>query len=343
MKERIFYNAVNVAENGSYSKISSLLVKFGSWENAWRKSGAHDGKITNPEIEWKKIESQGIKLILDSDAEYPPLLKEIPNRPLGIYILGNLPPKSKNCVAVVGTRKATNEGKRVAKDFSAVLSKSDIVVVSGLALGIDAAAHEGCLEENGETIAVLGGGLCNIYPRTNEKLAERILRQNGAIISEYPADSPSLPHQFLQRNRIISGLSRGVLLVEAPQNSGSLATARFALDQNREIFVVPGPISHPNFIGSNQLIRSGATLVTKPEEILEDLGVETEQKENPRAYLKTAGEKAVFDALLSHSEPVGVDKISEITNLNILEVNRILTFLIIGGMIEETGGNYSLK
>ena len=181
-------------------------------------------------------------------------------------------------IAIVGTRRATPEGKIIAKRFARELTSYGIPIASGLAFGIDAAAHEECVATGGATIAVLAGGLDAIYPGSNAALAQKILARHGCIISEYPLGSPPLPYRFLERNRIISGISRGTLVVEAPENSGSLATARYALEANREVFVVPGSTLHPNFKGSHRLIRQGAELVTTPEEIFEAYGITREEK-----------------------------------------------------------------
>ena len=199
-------------------------------------------------------------------------------------------------IAIVGTRRATPDGKSTARRFAAELARAGIVIVSGLAFGVDAAAHEGCLDAEGKTVAVLACGLANIYPRNNEPLAKKILAQGGAIISEYPPDMPAYPSRFLERNRIVSGLSKGTLVIEAPERSGSLATARFALEQNRDVFVVPGPIAHPNFKGSHALIRQGAELVTTPEDILESYGIARE-KSIGAEFAGTPEEKAILEFL----------------------------------------------
>ena len=170
---------------------------------------------------------------------------------------------------------------------------------------------------------------------------------HGAIISEYPLGSPALPHRFLERNRLVSGLSNGVLIIEAPERSGSLATARFALDQNREVFVVPGPITHPNFKGSNQLIREGAALITSPEEIIEVLAPELLTANDSERIEKltldaTNEEKLILEALLKTGKPVNIDKIAELTNLNAKIINQTVSFLIIKNLIKETENGYTI-
>lgn len=228
--------------------------------------------------------------INQKDPAYPRLLKEIPNPPENLYLLGNLPEKDTQKIAIVGTRKATAEGKKLAKEIAKKLAERGIIIVSGLAMGIDTAAHEGaiaaCLPDGsqGKTIAVLANGLNSVYPAQNENLAKKILESDGALISEYPPETPSFPNQFLERNRIISGLSVATIIIEAPERSGSLATANWAAQQGREVFVFPGPANHSNFRGSHKLIRDGARLVASLEDILEDLGLENPKSEilNPK-------------------------------------------------------------
>ncbi len=343
MTEAVFYNAANIFLESDYRKLERLLNQFGKWEGVWRNVPQAEKGKPDPQNEWQKLEKLGIRLIMQNETEYPLLLKEIPQPPFGIYVLGNLPPEEKITLAVVGTRKATSEGKELAKIFAAELAKHGFAIASGLALGIDAAAHEGCLEAGGHTVAVQGNGLDQFYPRLNDRLAKKILDSGGAIISEYHLHAPSLPYRFLERNRIVSGLSRGVLVIEAPRESGARVTARHALDQNRDVFVVPGPISHPNYVGSNQLIRQGAELVTKPDEILESFGIETANEKKAAANFETTEEKLIFEALAKLSLPADVDKIIEMTKLESSGVNRALTMLTIKNLIKETESGYTLN
>ncbi len=190
-----------------------------------------------------------IKIISSNNRLFPKLLKEIPSAPKKIYVLGNLPDLSDDSpiIAIVGTRKATDYGKRLAKEISQKLSEMGAIIVSGLAMGIDTAAHEGAVAAKGKTIAVLANGLNSIYPAQNENLAKKILEFGGAIISEYEPATPAYQNQFLERNRIVSGLSIATIVIEAPDRSGSIATARLAAKQGREVFILPGPTNHPNY------------------------------------------------------------------------------------------------
>ncbi len=337
-KESLCYNAANVALQTEWGRLRKLKAQLESWENVWRRI-APDFPGTNPEEERRKLETRRIRLSLLEDEEYPALLREIPCPPFGIYARGTLPPAES--VAIVGTRKATEDGRDAAREFGRHLSEAGLGVVSGLALGIDAAAHEGALQANRPTWAVLANGPDRIYPGLHVKLGAKILEAGGGILSEYPPGSPPLQYRFLERNRIVSGLTRGTLVIEAPENSGALVTAKFALDQNRELFVVPGPVKHPNFRGSHSLIRAGAELVTKPEDVLVSLGIS--EKPVQGTLLSSHEERTVLDTLRRAGEPLDVDKIIELTNLGIQTVNRVLSFLIIKGMLKETGEGYELN
>lgn len=205
--------------------------------------------------------------------EYPEQLREIYDAPLKLYVLGNKEILKQSSIAIVGARKATEYGKEVALQFSKDLSKNGINIISGLALGIDTCAHLGTLypDSIGKTIAVLGSGLDEIYPKPNIELAKQIIKNGGCIISEYSLGIKPEKQHFPQRNRIISGLSKGVLVVEASEKSGSLITADFALEQGRDVFAVPGNISNSTSVGTNNLIKQGAKLVTNYEDILVEI------------------------------------------------------------------------
>lgn len=289
-----------------------------------------------------------IKKISINQPEFPPLLKEIPGPLQDLYLRGELPPFDRPYIAVVGTRKATNEGRLLAKRIAKDLADKGMIIVSGLALGIDAAAHEGALAANGKTVAVLANGLDSIYPRSHERLAQEILEKNGAIISEYPPGTPSYPSQFLERNRIISGLSLATIIVEAPIHSGALVTARHALEQGREVLVAGGPSLHQNYQGSHLLIRSGARLITSAADVMEDLQGEltnyklqiTSDKIN-----KIVDEKdlLILSTLNAAKEPLPVDKIIETTKLEAHIVNQHLTFLMFEGLVKEKNGKYEFS
>lgn len=221
-----------------------------------------------------------IKKVSIQEENYPRQLLQIHKPPATLYMRGAILPYDENAIAIVGSRRCTQYGKQVAYDLAFALAGSGLTVISGMALGIDGEAHRGALDAGGRTIAVLGTGVDekSIYPHTHLSLAERILK-NGAIISEFEPGTPGLPHHFPQRNRIISGLSLGVIIVEANEKSGSLITANFALEQGKDVFAVPGPIYAQTSVGTNKLIQQGAKLVLDAKDILEELGLEQQEKQ----------------------------------------------------------------
>lgn len=283
-----------------------------------------------------------IKTVGFGDPDYPGLLKETSDPPAKLFFRGELPTDKETLVAVVGTRKATSLGQKIAEEISKNLAESGLTVVSGLALGIDAAAHNGAILGKGKTIAILGGGVDKIYPAQNENLGQKILERGGAIISEYAPHTPSYKDNFLRRNRIIAGLSRAVVIVEAPERSGAISTAGFAGEYGRQVFVVPGPISHPNYVGSHALIRDGATLVTSASDILEDLGIKKIESGRPEAGSLSDTEKVLVDFLGSLGKPATIDQIIELTKLEAQVVNETLALLLIKNILKETGGGYTI-
>ena len=222
------------------------------------------------EAEWAEVVGHNVRVILPGDAEYPARLAAIPDPPPLVYLRGELTPADANAVAVVGSRACTAYGKRMAERIAAGLAAAGWTVVSGLARGIDGAAHRGALQAGGRTVAVLAGGLASIYPPEHADLAERVVGQ-GALVSETPMTVDPQPGMFPARNRIISGLARAVVVVEANARSGALITARHALEQGREVFAVPGPVDSPASAGCLLLIRNGARLVRSADDVLEDL------------------------------------------------------------------------
>lgn len=296
------------------------------------------------------------KTIAFNDSGFPFLLKQIQNPPEQLFILGEIPgnPSQENPndeqikIAIVGTRKATTTGKILARNLAKNLSKHGIIIVSGLAMGIDTAAHEGCLESKGKTIAVLANGLNKIYPAQNENLAKKIISTGGALISEYPIGTPSLPHQFLERNRIVSGLCTATIVIEAPERSGSLATARNALEQGREVFVIPGPADHPNYKGSHQLIRDGARLITSVKDIFEDLNIQTpnlkfkifNKDSKTNSEITDANQLLILNVIQEAGKPISIDKILETSKLDPQTANQSIALLTIAGVVKETGGGY---
>ncbi|EKD24343.1 MAG: hypothetical protein ACD_81C00044G0003 [uncultured bacterium] len=288
------------------------------------------------------MERKFLSISINSEA-YPALLKEIPDAPTSLFCVGQLPALDTLCIAIVGTRKATTQGKALAKRIAYDLTQHGIVVVSGLAMGIDTAAHEGAVEAGGKTIAVLAGGLDTIYPSQNTALADKIIALKGAILSEYPLQTPSYPNQFLARNRIVSGLCVATIVIEAPERSGTQATARFALEQGREVFVFPGPVDHQNYMGSHRLIRDGARLITKAEDIYEDLNIPATATQQQNLFqASTPQEHALLVMLKEAGKPLSVDKLSELTTLEAHVINSALATLVLSGAIQETERGFTI-
>lgn len=286
-----------------------------------------------------------MRTISADDAHYPARLKQIHKPPL-LYVRGEMTDPDEPCFAVVGTRAPTPYGKQIVGELVEPLARAGLTIVSGLALGIDALAHEAALRAGGRTIAVLGGGADDdsIYPVANRNLAFRIIKEGGAVISEFPPGTESFKSNFPQRNRIISGLSIGVLIIEAKEGSGSLITARAALDQNREVFAVPGDITRQTSVGPNNLIKMGARPVTTASDILEALGLENlKEAAVARTVHPDSKEEA---ALLPHlsREPVHIDELVRASGLPVATVGSALTLMEIKGKIRHLGGmNYVLK
>lgn len=285
--------------------------------------------------------------IRSTDANYPRLLKEISHPPSPLYTKGFLHP-TLPLIAIVGTRKATTQGLAFAKCLASELASTHIGVVSGLALGVDGAAHEGALSANGYTIAVLPSHLQSVYPRQHAQLAHRILTSRGALLSEYPSDPAQPPYKnnFLERNRIVSGLCLGVVIVEAPLRSGTLATARFAANQGREVFVVPGPAQHPNYAGSHELIRNGARLVTSAHDIIDDLSISLPSPDS--SATSASGQlsqlsQSILDILRSSRNGLTTQDIIDHTGLKAHIVHSELTLLTLSGIIRDTGDGFTIS
>lgn len=274
-----------------------------------------------------------VKKIKLSDKNYPPLLKETPHAPKEIYYKGSLSTDHvdlKKAVAIVGTRKATRYGLEVAKMLGQELSQAGVIVVSGLALGIDTKAHQGALEGPTPTWAVLGSGIENILPSTNIKLAEAIIEHGGAIISEYPGNHPADRWTFPQRNRIIAGLSHATIVVEAPERSGALITAYLAIDYNREVGAVPGEITSINSKGSNKLLKLGAAAISSSEDILELIGLSP-----PTIDKLEELEQSILQCLQT---PKSADDLSQELKISTQQLSQKLTMLEIYGKIKNIGG-----
>ncbi len=317
---------------------SQELLKAGLEENVVREIREQRPRI-DPEKEFARLEKLKITLLTFNDQDYPKLLREIPNPPMVLYIRGELLPQDEMAVAVVGTRKFSQYGKQVAVDLVRDLARANITVMSGLALGIDAIAHKTAVQFEGRTIAVLACGVDSIYPASNRVLAEQILSKHGAILSELPLGTPPLKHHFPNRNRIISGLSLGTVVVEAASDSGALITARHALEQNRQVFAVPGSIYNPVSEGPNNLLKMGAKLVAHASDILEELnlGHLQEQLITQEIIGDNEEEKKILECL--SREPSHFDHIAKTAGLPASTVAASLTIMEMKGKVRNLGGN----
>ena len=283
----------------------------------------------------------GLKIITPDDANYPQNLKNIYDPPIVLYVKGELKQEDKSAMAIVGSRRASFYGLNSAEKFAYELSEKGFTIVSGMARGIDTYAHKGALKANGRTIAVMGSGFSHLYPPENKKLAEEIAR-NGVVISEFPCNTKPLPQNFPQRNRVISGLSLGVLVVEAAKNSGALITVDFALEQGREVFALPGKVDSGNSFGTNGLIKQGAKLVSCVEDILEEFNLPEEQARKDKVEKTdksdaTDGEEGRIYDLIS-SQSVHLDELLEKTNLDIPQISDILLKLQLKKLIKQLPG-----
>ena len=278
-----------------------------------------------------------------SDYNYLRDLPHIPDPPKKLFIRGKLPAKRVKTVAIVGTRKPSAYGREIATKIASECAKNSIVVVSGLALGIDSIAHRAAIDSGGKTIAVLANGVDKIYPRSHEDLGQKILQTNGAILSEYPNNTPARPWQFLARNRIVSGLADAVVIIEAASRSGTLSTANHALDQGKEIFAVPGNITSPLSAGCNQLIKNGANPLTSVEDLLDFLMPDRFEKQTQLFKGDTREENVILE-FLSKNGTTSSDAIIKQTKLSASEFNQAITMLELKGLALNNGGEkWSLK
>jgi DNA processing protein len=291
----------------------------------------------SPDEEMQRLEKAGVKAYTWEDPEYPARLKEIDDKPPVLYVRGELSPADEVAVAVVGTRRATPYGRQAAEHFATDLAANGVTVVSGLARGIDAVAHRAAMAAGGRTLAVLACGLDIVYPPEHAKLAREII-EHGALVSDYPLGMQPRSEFFPRRNRILSAVSLGVLVVEGGEGSGALITARYALDQNREVFAVPGSIYSPGHRGANKLIRDGeAKLVSSTEDILEELNltIVTQQIELREVTPADPTEARLLDVL--GNQPSHIDDVQHATGLPIAAVSSALAVLELKGMVRQVG------
>lgn len=328
--------AAELIEAGASPSAAEALAGFREWNKVKEARAA--------------LDAAGARALTWDDDAFPEILRELPDGPVILYTQGEYAEADRLAVALVGTRKPTDYGLRVAKGLARRIAEAGITVVSGLALGIDAAAHEGALAaEGGRTLAVLGSGIDNLSPRSNAPLARRVA-ERGAVFSEFFPGSEGRPEHFPRRNRIVSALSLGVVVVEAGEKSGTLHTVRHANDQGRTVFAVPGPIDAPASAGPNRLIRDGAVIVTEVMDIIEQIVPDYQRRErleppaalteeNFRRRFDLTGDAALVVEALSR-QPCHVDEIAESTKLPAQRLMTLLLELELRGIASAKPGKY---
>jgi len=356
MEELKYLNALNRIQLLGPARIELLVNRFGSAKGAWEAPEKKWSEIAglqnivarvmkqreaiNPEKEWLRLKKLGFGILRLDSPGYPPLLKTISRPPPVLYTCGQWQEDDQLAIAIVGSRRCTFYGREVAARLARELAGLGFTIVSGLALGIDTQAHRGALEVSGRTIAVLGCGLNVNYPPGNRSLQEQIA-SSGVVLTEFPLDATPLPQNFPQRNRIISGLSLGTIVVEAPEKSGALITANYALDQNREVFAIPGNIGSPYSRGCHRLIKEGACLVESVTDILDELAVGPVSRETAVRKAEPAL-SAVEQRLLEivPYQPLHIDEIIRSSGLPAEDIWPCLLNLELKGCLQQLPGKH---
>jgi DNA processing protein len=349
----IYWVAFNLVKGIGPVRLGKLLNYFGDIQEAWKApdyqlhtAGLNQKLIHNlvevrKQVSLKreadKIDESGLQVLTWDDPDYPERLRVIAQSPYVLYIKGELTLEDKWGVAIVGTRRFTVYGQNVTEELSQVMARHGISVISGLARGIDGIAHQSALAAGGRSIAVLGSGLDCIYPPEHKSLAEEISK-NGALISDYPLGTPPDGSNFPPRNRIISGLSKAVIIIEAGVRSGALITAGYAADQGKDVFALPGKITSPMSRGCNLLLKQGAHPLLEPQDILDLLNLKSMAgQRTARQYLPGDPKEALLFQIIGQ-EPLHVDEISNQTQLPIETVISTLTLMELKGMVRKTFG-----
>lgn len=339
----------------NHSRYQKTVAYYGTLEDAWRRidvsflQALGFGKIkAERQMELRARMDFGyllslmnryhVRLLFIEDADFPLGLKEIQNPPVFLFVRGQLPLLHKS-IGIVGTRLITDYGKLVTEKMTEELVCSGFTIISGLAMGVDSFAHQKTLDCNGVTVAALGSGVDRIFPVANYGLAESIIRSDGAVLSEFPLGTPALAHHFPMRNRLISGLSRGVLVIEGGVRSGALITARYALEQGREVFAVPNNITKKGLSGTNHLIRNGeAKLVETVAHILEDFGMEPTTTRAVTVFSST--EKELIGLILNGGK--SIDELTIETTYNVARLSELLIGLQLKGVVREVNRKWCL-
>jgi DNA processing protein len=356
MNDKRYWVGFNLVKGIGSVRLQALLDHFGDLALAWQapadalQAAGLSGKLAERVAQVRsgvdldkylaKVNAQGITILTWDDELYPPRLKEIDQPPPVLYVRGALTTEDSWAVSVVGTRRASAYGRQVAEELATYLAANGVTVVSGLARGVDAIAHQSALKAGGRTIAVLGCGIDRIYPPEHTHIAEKMIA-SGALISDYAPGTPPDASNFPPRNRIISGLSLATVVVEAGETSGALITAQFALDQGREVFAVPGNILAPQSKGTNKLIAQGARPMLSVRDLLDVLNLTRVTEERlVRKVLPTDETESKLMSVLTH-EPLHMDEIRNQTGLPIERVSATLVIMELKGLVRQVGGlNY---
>src|SRR5215216_279856 len=356
MIDKRYWIGFNLIKGIGAVRMQALMRYFGNLEVAWKappielaRAGlglkvieriVQARQSVDLEMIWAKIEAQGIKILTWEDETYPQRLKEIDQPPPVLYIRGDYLPDDLFAVAIVGTRRVTAYGRQITEELAAYLAAHGITVISGLARGVDAVAHQTALKAGGRTIGVLGSGVDKIYPPEHRGLAEKMMG-SGAILSDYAPGTPPDASNFPPRNRIISGLSLAVVVIEAGETSGALITAEFAAEQGREIFAVPGSILAPQSKGTNKLIQKGAQPLLSIDDLMQALNLTRMGEHKAARKIIPADETEARVLNILGVEPLHVDEIRNQTELPIEKVTATLALMELKGMVRQVGGmNY---
>ncbi len=330
-----------------------LMEYFGSSKKAWLASGDDLVKVGlkaarvkdfleyrqsfNTTKYFENLEKLFIDFVTIDEPKYPKNLLDLDNAPLVLYVKGKLLKRDSNAISIVGTRKMTSYGREVAEQFASGLANFGVTIVSGLARGIDTAAHEAALDSGGRTLAILACGLDRIYPRENTSLARRVVK-NGALLSEYPLGYPVFRSNFAIRNRIISGLSKATVVVEGAQRSGTLLTASAAAEQGRQVFAVPGQITSPMSAAPHFLIKQGVKIAFSANEILKELNLQFRVNKDAVEKVMPHDKNELKIAEVLENEPMQLDTIARMLSLDVSDVSARLTIMEIKGLVKNMGG-----
>lgn len=335
-------------------RFDRLLAAFGSIRAAWDAGQADLARVldrrslesliayrrsADPESDYAALRAEGIDVVTLRHESYPDLLREVPGPPPVLFLRGSISLEDRRAVAIVGTRRLSSYGREMARTLARDLAQAGVTIVSGLARGVDGIAHAAALDAGGRTIAVLGNGVRSVYPPEHRQLADRIAAQ-GAVLSDFHPDAPPDGPNFPARNRLISGLSLGVVVVEAPMRSGALITVDFAADQGRDVFAVPGSVLSPASAGCNRILRDGARPVRSADDVLEDLRLGEAPQQLPLESVAALDEESRRVLSTLTGEALHIDEIGEVAAIPIASLSALLMTLELQGFVRNVGAQY---